>query len=95
MKIDDNHGAIVSALKAEGLSVQSLAGIGGGVPDLLVGARGLTYLVEVKDGEKTAVASDADTRSKALDWEVDRLASGPAYGRGQGEKLGATYRGCP
>ena len=51
-KIDDNHGAIVSALQAEGLSVQSLAGVGRGVPDLLVGARGLTYLVEVKDGEK-------------------------------------------
>lgn len=51
-KIDDNHGAIVSALKAEDLSVQSLAGVGRGVPDLLVGARGTTYLVELKDGDK-------------------------------------------
>ena len=34
------------------MTVHSLAGVGCGCPDLLVGACGLTYLVEVKDGEK-------------------------------------------
>ena len=52
-KLDANHGGIVEALlSVEGVSVHSLAGVGCGCPDLLVGARGLTYLVEVKDGEK-------------------------------------------
>lgn len=32
--------------------MQSLANVGRGVPDLLVGFRGLNFLVEVKDGSK-------------------------------------------
>ena len=52
-RVDSNHGAIVEALlSVSGVTVHSLAGVGCGCPDLLVGARGLTYLVEVKDGEK-------------------------------------------
>ena len=53
-KIDANQPAIVEALRSvAGVSVCSLAGLGDGVPDLLVGARGLSYLCEVKDGEKS------------------------------------------
>ena len=52
-RVDDNHGEIVAAIRSvKGCSVQSLAGVGDGVPDLLIGARGRTYLVEVKDGSK-------------------------------------------
>ena len=52
-RLDDNHGEIVTALRSvAGVSVCSLAGLGDGVPDLLIGANGRTYLVEVKDGEK-------------------------------------------
>ena len=52
-RIDANHGAVVEALlSVQGVSVHSLAGVGCGCPDLLVGAKGKTYLVEVKDGEK-------------------------------------------
>ena len=51
-RTDGNQQAIIDALRAEGASVQSLASVGAGVPDLLVGAKGRTYLVEVKDGEK-------------------------------------------
>lgn len=47
-KIDGNHRAIVDALRASGASVVSLAGVGKGCPDLLVGLRGSTWLVEVK-----------------------------------------------
>ena len=52
-KIDANHEQVVSALRAAGASVQSLAGVGKGVPDLLVGFQGKTLLMEVKDGKKT------------------------------------------
>ena len=52
-RVDANHGEIVTALRSvSGVSVCSLAGLGFGVPDLLVGARGLSYLCEIKDGEK-------------------------------------------
>ena len=51
-KIDANHEAVVLALRAAGATVQSLAGVGKGVPDLLVGYQGQTLLLEVKDGHK-------------------------------------------
>lgn len=47
-KIDGNHTAIVAALRQVGASVVSLANLGKGVPDLLVGKSGRTWLVEVK-----------------------------------------------
>jgi Holliday junction resolvase len=51
-KIDANHNEVVSALRKAGATVQSLAGVGAGVPDLLVGFRNKTSLIEVKDGAK-------------------------------------------
>ena len=51
-KIDANQEQIVTALRAAGATVQSLAGVGKGVPDLLVGYQGKTLLMEVKDGHK-------------------------------------------
>jgi len=51
-RIDANQPEIVKALRAVGASVQSLADMGRGVPDLLVGWRGLNLLFEVKDGAK-------------------------------------------
>jgi hypothetical protein len=55
-RVDGNHVEIVTALRAEGAFVQSLAGVGVGVPDLLVGVRGRWLLVEVKDGSKISSA---------------------------------------
>lgn len=52
-KIDANQDAVVIALRAAGATVQSLAAVGKGVPDLLVGYKGKTLLMEVKDGNKT------------------------------------------
>lgn len=51
-KIDANQNEIVKALRQIGCSVQSLASVGKGVPDLLVGFRGVNFLIEVKDGSK-------------------------------------------
>lgn len=51
-RIDSNHAAIVKALRACGCSVQSLASLGKGVPDLLVARCGKMWLMEVKDGDK-------------------------------------------
>ena len=52
-KVDANQIQVVSALRAAGATVQSLAGVGKGVPDLLVGHQGHTLLMEVKDGDKS------------------------------------------
>jgi hypothetical protein len=51
-KVDANHTQVVMALQAAGATVQSLAAVGQGVPDLLVGFQGKTLLMEVKDGQK-------------------------------------------
>ena len=51
-KVDDNQEAIVAALRRVGASVQSLAAIGKGCPDLLVAYRWNTVVMEVKDGAK-------------------------------------------
>jgi hypothetical protein len=51
-RIDGNHREIVEALEAVGASVQTLAAVGDGCPDLLVGRGGYIWLIEVKDGSK-------------------------------------------
>jgi hypothetical protein len=51
-RVDQNQAAIVDALRSVGCSVVSLAAVGKGVPDLLVGLRSRNYLLEVKDGNK-------------------------------------------
>jgi hypothetical protein len=51
--VDGNHTEVVDELLAMGCLVQSLAGMGGGVPDLLVCTpKGNLLLLEVKDGSK-------------------------------------------
>ena len=51
-KIDANQEQVIKALRSVGAVVQSLAAVGKGVPDLLVGYQGKTILLEVKDGNK-------------------------------------------
>jgi hypothetical protein len=53
-RVDSNQQAIVKALRACGASVEPrLSQVGHGVPDLLVGFRGVNLLMEVKDGDKS------------------------------------------
>jgi hypothetical protein len=47
-RTDDNQEKIVRALRRVGAMVADLSAVGGGVPDLLVGFRMQTYLLEVK-----------------------------------------------
>lgn len=47
-RVDSNHAAVVTALRKIGCSVQSLADVGNGCPDLLVGYHGENYALEVK-----------------------------------------------
>lgn len=52
-RTDANHQDVAGAFAELGCSVRSLAAVGGGVPDLLVGIAGRNLLVEVKDGKKS------------------------------------------
>jgi hypothetical protein len=50
-RIDDNQNEVVAALRKFGAVVRVITQ-GDGLPDLLVGFRGRTYLMELKDGNK-------------------------------------------
>lgn len=65
-KVDDNHDEIVKVLRQMGASVQSLAAIGKGCPDLLVGYKGKNILIEIKDGRKPP--SQRKLTEQQLDW---------------------------
>jgi len=54
-RIDANQDQIVAALRAMGATVRIVTQ-GNGLPDLLVGFRGMTILMEVKDGQKVPSA---------------------------------------
>ena len=52
-KVDANQPEIVKALRTiPGCKVESIAAMGKGLPDLLIGWMGDNYLIELKDGDK-------------------------------------------
>ncbi len=55
-KTDDNQAVIVRTLRNLGCTVQSLAAVGQGCPDILVGRYGKNYLFEIKDPGKAPSA---------------------------------------
>jgi hypothetical protein len=67
---DSNEKAIIEALRAAGASVQQLDEVG--VPDLLVGYAGKTWLVEVKDehgkAEKRSKRTEIGLRDTQEKW---------------------------
>jgi hypothetical protein len=75
-RTDANHEEIVKALRAVGASVQSLAPVGHGVPDLLVGYQGKTILMEVKDGTKSP--SKRQLTEDQVKW-IDAWSGGSVY----------------
>lgn len=48
-KTDANQSTITATLRQVGATVVDLSAVGKGVPDLLVGFRGTTFLIEVKN----------------------------------------------
>ena len=69
-RVDANHTAIVKVLREHpDVTVQSLAGVGDGTPDLLIGVAGLTHLVEVKDGDKPP--SGRSLKQSQVEWVED------------------------
>jgi hypothetical protein len=68
-RVDRNQAEIVGVLRQVGFSVEHLHGVGGGVPDLLIGRHGLNYLVEIKDGSKAPSAARLNARQ--VEWHAD------------------------
>ncbi len=64
-RLDDNQKEIVRQLRRCCVSVQSLASVGKGCPDILVGFRGQNWLFEIKNPEqvpsKRKLTPDEDT----------------------------------
>lgn len=59
-KVDDAQAPIVRALRQCGASVQSIASVGLGVPDVLVGVRGVNYLLEIKTGGEGLTVAETE-----------------------------------
>jgi hypothetical protein len=52
-RTDSNHAEIIKALrKIPNLSVFSTHEVGKGFPDIVIGYKGVNYLIEIKDGNK-------------------------------------------
>lgn len=52
-RTDSNHAEIIKALrKIPNLSVFSTHEVGNGFPDIVIGYKGINYLIEIKDGNK-------------------------------------------
>lgn len=68
-KIDANQPEIVKALRKAGATVQILAQVGQGCPDLMVGFRGQNFLIEVKD--LNAPKSDRELNPNQVEWHRD------------------------
>jgi hypothetical protein len=69
-RIDENQNDIVAALRKAGATVRVISQ-GEGIPDLLVGFRGETILLEVKDGNKPPSARTLTPAEKKFfdEWE--------------------------
>jgi hypothetical protein len=68
-KVDLNQMEIVATLRKVGATVQSLATVSNGCPDLLVGFQGINYLMEVKDGDK--VPSAQKLTPDQVKWHIE------------------------
>jgi hypothetical protein len=68
-KVDFNQMEITATLRKIGATVQSLATVGNGCPDLLVGFQGINYLMEIKDGNK--VPSAQELTPYQVKWHIE------------------------
>lgn len=68
-KVDRNQAEIVAALRKVGATVTDTSKVGNGFPDLTVGFRGKTYLMEVKDGSKPPSARELT--ADQIEWHIE------------------------
>lgn len=68
-RTDSNQAAIVRALRQAGASVCSLASVGGGCPDLLVGWAGANMLLEVKNMNGRGMRFTPEQRKFMDEWK--------------------------
>lgn len=69
-KVDAVQKEIVEACKKIGASVISLAPIGEGCPDLLVGFRGKNFLFECKTTQKATLTTDQEILHKTFQGKI-------------------------
>ena len=74
-RIDANQNKIVDAMRKVGAVVRIISQ-GDGIPDLLVGYKGYTILMEVKDGDKVPSARKLTEAEQKFfdDWRGGMLA---------------------
>lgn len=79
-RVDANHREVVAALRAAGCSVLELQQLGSGVPDLLVGTKRVSFLVEVKAPDARGRVSSGAARSAVgqAEW-ADAWRGGPVF----------------
>lgn len=67
-RVDDTHAAVKAAFQKVGATVMDLSGVGSGWPDMAVGWRGKSILIECKskDGFETP-----EQRERRLAWRGD------------------------
>lgn len=59
-KVDQSQPPIIAALRKAGMTAVSIAQVGGGVPDVLAGWRGITALLECKTGNEPLNAAERE-----------------------------------
>ena len=68
-KVDANQPEIVSDVRKEGWDAQSIAAVGNGCPDLLVGAFGRNYIFEIKVVGGKMTLAEVDWHKKWIHWQ--------------------------
>lgn len=63
--VDANQAAVVRKLRECAVKVEVLSDVGKGVPDLLLGFRGVNILLELKNGDKPPSARNLTADQKA------------------------------
>ena len=72
---DNNHQCIVIALKSIGATVLDLSNNGEGTPDICVGYRGTTKLIEIKNKDYSYGKSGLSEKQQAFasKWRGDKI----------------------
>jgi alanine dehydrogenase len=76
-KRDGNHAEIVKGLRDAGATVQDLGAVGKGCPDILVGFRGQSYVIEIKDGRLPPSARELtdDQKKWHAEWKGQKAVA--------------------